>query len=186
MTPPRRSMPSPRSKWSRRSASAGGAHISIASPATALRRPGGAPVYRHGSPPVRPLCAQPRLHPDLHFPGGILLDEPQFAGLGGRARPVMGGPRGLPPRLCGDTQALACPLRQAVERGDLAGFGEAFHKLWRYYLMYCEGGFRGGAIDVAQVTMVKASNRQQARKRRGRLRGEPAQPPSAADPSGIY
>jgi cyclopropane-fatty-acyl-phospholipid synthase len=23
-------------------------------------------------------------------------------------------------------------------------------------LMYCEGGFRGGAIDVAQVTMVKA------------------------------
>jgi cyclopropane-fatty-acyl-phospholipid synthase len=27
--------------------------------------------------------------------------------------------------------------------------------LWRYYLMYCEGGFRGGGIDVAQVTMVK-------------------------------
>jgi cyclopropane-fatty-acyl-phospholipid synthase len=44
----------------------------------------------------------------------------------------------------------------AVARGDLAGFGEAFHDLWRYYLMYCEGGFRGGAIDVAQVTMVKS------------------------------
>jgi cyclopropane-fatty-acyl-phospholipid synthase len=27
--------------------------------------------------------------------------------------------------------------------------------LWRYYLMYCEGGFRGGGIDVAQVTLVK-------------------------------
>ena len=36
------------------------------------------------------------------------------------------------------------------------GFAEPFHDLWRYYLMYCEGGFRGGAIDVAQVTMVKA------------------------------
>lgn len=23
------------------------------------------------------------------------------------------------------------------------------------YLMYCEGGFRGGGIDVAQVTLVK-------------------------------
>ena len=39
-------------------------------------------------------------------------------------------------------------------RGELLGFEEPFHNLWRYYLMYCEGGFRGGAIDVAQVTMV--------------------------------
>ena len=44
---------------------------------------------------------------------------------------------------------------QAVDRGALSGFGESFHQLWRYYLMYCEGGFRGGAIDVAQVTMAK-------------------------------
>ncbi len=36
-----------------------------------------------------------------------------------------------------------------------AGFDEPFHDLWRYYLMYCEGGFRGGGIDVAQVTLVK-------------------------------
>ena len=35
------------------------------------------------------------------------------------------------------------------------GSAKPFHDLWRYYLMYCEGGFRGGAIDVAQVTMVK-------------------------------
>jgi cyclopropane fatty-acyl-phospholipid synthase-like methyltransferase len=45
---------------------------------------------------------------------------------------------------------------EAVTRGKLNGFGDSFHNLWRYYLMYCEGGFRGGAIDVAQVTMVKA------------------------------
>jgi cyclopropane-fatty-acyl-phospholipid synthase len=44
---------------------------------------------------------------------------------------------------------------EAIARGALDGFGEAFHNLWRYYLMYCEGGFRGGAIDVAQVTMIK-------------------------------
>jgi len=42
-----------------------------------------------------------------------------------------------------------------VERGALTGFGDSFHDLWRYYLMYCEGGFRGGGIDVAQVTLVK-------------------------------
>ena len=43
----------------------------------------------------------------------------------------------------------------AVKRGRLDGFSEEFHQLWRYYLMYCEGGFRGGGLDVAQVTMVK-------------------------------
>ena len=34
-------------------------------------------------------------------------------------------------------------------------FDERFIRLWRYYLMYCEGGFRGGGIDVHQVTLVK-------------------------------
>ena len=45
---------------------------------------------------------------------------------------------------------------RAVAAGTLAGFDERFHDLWRYYLMYCEGGFRGQGIDVAQVTLVKS------------------------------
>ena len=36
-----------------------------------------------------------------------------------------------------------------------AQFDQRFIDLWRYYLMYCEGGFRGGGIDVAQVTLVR-------------------------------
>ncbi len=40
-------------------------------------------------------------------------------------------------------------------KSALAAFSDEFHDLWRYYLMYCEGGFRSGAIDVAQVTLVK-------------------------------
>ncbi len=43
----------------------------------------------------------------------------------------------------------------AVAAGRLADFSPEFHDLWRYYLMYCEGGFRGGGIDVAQVTLEK-------------------------------
>lgn len=47
---------------------------------------------------------------------------------------------------------------QAASEGQLPdGFDERFVRLWRYYLMYCEGGFRGGGIDVAQVTLVKES-----------------------------
>jgi cyclopropane-fatty-acyl-phospholipid synthase len=90
------------------------------------------------------------------FPGGMLLDEPQFEalakerGLSWDARDGFGGD-------------YAETLRQWRERYDVAvsenrlsEFSEQFHDLWRYYLMYCEGGFRGGGIDVAQVTMVKA------------------------------
>ena len=90
------------------------------------------------------------------FPGGMLLDEPQFEALARR--------RGLTWR---DRTAFRLDYAEtlkrwrerydaAIARGQLSGFGEAFHDLWRYYLMYCEGGFRGGAIDVAQVTMVKS------------------------------
>lgn len=35
------------------------------------------------------------------------------------------------------------------------GFDDGFCDLWRYYLQYCEGGFRGAGIDVHQVTLVK-------------------------------
>ena len=44
----------------------------------------------------------------------------------------------------------------AVAEGRLDEFAAPFHDLWRYYLMYCEGGFRGNGIDVAQVTLVKS------------------------------
>ena len=44
----------------------------------------------------------------------------------------------------------------ALETGRLpTEFDEIFGRLWRYYLMYCEGGFRGGGITVAQVTLVR-------------------------------
>jgi cyclopropane-fatty-acyl-phospholipid synthase len=90
------------------------------------------------------------------FPGGCLLDEPVFAGLA-RERGLSWQDR---EGFCLDYAETLKRWRerydQAVERGKLKGFAEPFHDLWRYYLMYCEGGFRGGAIDVAQATMVKA------------------------------
>ena len=89
------------------------------------------------------------------FPGGILLDEIQFETLA-RERGLSWENRDAFGRDYAETLAR---WRQrydaAVAGGALAGFREPFHDLWRYYLMYCEGGFRGGAIDVAQVTMVK-------------------------------
>jgi cyclopropane-fatty-acyl-phospholipid synthase len=90
------------------------------------------------------------------FPGGMLLNEPRFEalarerGLGWRDRD------GFPLDYAETLKRWRERYNAAVSGGALDGFGEPFHHLWRYYLMYCEGGFRGGAIDVAQVTMVKA------------------------------
>jgi cyclopropane-fatty-acyl-phospholipid synthase len=89
------------------------------------------------------------------FPGGMLIDEPQFEALA-RERGMSWEDRD------GFGLDYAETLKQwrgrydaAVREGRLKGFSERFHDLWRYYLMYCEGGFRGRGIDVAQVTLAK-------------------------------
>ncbi len=90
------------------------------------------------------------------FPGGMLLSESRFRRLAEA--------NGL---LWQEQQYFglhyAETLKRWRERFDLAvqegrlprGFDEKFVRLWRYYLMYCEGGFRGGGINVSQVTLVK-------------------------------
>jgi cyclopropane-fatty-acyl-phospholipid synthase len=90
------------------------------------------------------------------FPGGMLIDEPRFEALA-RKRGLSWAHRdGFRFDYAQTLKRWRDRYDQAVARGELAEFAEEFHQLWRYYLMYCEGGFRGGGIDVAQVTMVKS------------------------------
>ncbi|MFC0684791.1 SAM-dependent methyltransferase [Novosphingobium clariflavum] len=90
------------------------------------------------------------------FPGGMLIKEPEFQRLAAE--------RGLSwEKRHGFARDYARTLREwrdnfdaAVAAGRLpSGFDDRFIRLWRFYLMYCEGGFLGGGIDVAQVTLVK-------------------------------
>ncbi len=91
------------------------------------------------------------------FPGGMLVSESRFRALAeaeGLAwhEPVRFGLH------------YAETLKRWRERFDAAvaerslppQFDERFIRLWRYYLQYCEGGFRGGGIDVMQVTLIKS------------------------------
>jgi cyclopropane-fatty-acyl-phospholipid synthase len=90
------------------------------------------------------------------FPGGLLLSEARFRALA-EARGLSWQDR------TGFGLDYAETLRLWRERFDAAvttetlpaQFDRKFIDLWRYYLMYCEGGFRGGGIDVVQVTLVK-------------------------------
>ena len=88
------------------------------------------------------------------FPGGCLLDEPQFEGLAHDRGLSWQDRQGFRLDYAETLKRWRVRYNRAVANGTLQDFAEPFHQLWRYYLMYCEGGFRGGAIDVAQVTMV--------------------------------
>ena len=90
------------------------------------------------------------------FPGGMLIRTDEFRRLAEA--------RGLHWR---DEEAFGLDYAETLKawrdnfdraerEGRLPeGFDKRFSDLWRYYLMYCEGGFRGGGIDVVQVTLVK-------------------------------
>ena len=90
------------------------------------------------------------------FPGGLLIRTSEFRALAEA--------RGL--SWCDQEDFgldYADTLRDWRLRFDAAqregrlpkGFDARFCNLWRYYLQYCEGGFRGGGITVSQVTLVK-------------------------------
>ena len=90
------------------------------------------------------------------FPGGCLVDEPRFARLASERGLGWTDRHGFGLDYAETLKLWRQRYDRAVAERRLDEFGAAFHDLWRYYLMYCEGGFRGQGIDVAQVTLVKA------------------------------
>ena len=90
------------------------------------------------------------------FPGGMLISEPRFQAVADLAGLEWRDRTGFGLHYAETLKRWRERYEEAVEEGRLpAGFDDRFHDLWSYYLMYCEGGFRGGGIDVAQVTLVK-------------------------------
>lgn len=91
------------------------------------------------------------------FPGGLLLSERVFRGLAERTGFEWRDRSGFGLHYAETLRRWRERFDAVVESGRLPGkFDSNFIGLWRYYLMYCEGGFRGGGIDVAQVTLIKA------------------------------
>ncbi|SEM52014.1 cyclopropane-fatty-acyl-phospholipid synthase [Sphingomonas gellani] len=92
------------------------------------------------------------------FPGGMLISEPRF-----RALAEVRGLRWTDRHGFGADYAETLRIwRERFDAADLEGrlptrLDARFRRMWRFYLMYCEGGFRGGGIDVAQVTLVRQS-----------------------------
>lgn len=90
------------------------------------------------------------------FPGGMLVKESEFRRLAETYGLVWSDRVAFGRDYARTLRQWRANFDQAVTEARLpAGFDDRFVRLWRYYLMYCEGGFRGRGIDVAQVTLLK-------------------------------
>jgi len=43
----------------------------------------------------------------------------------------------------------------AADQLGALGFDPVFQRMWRFYLAYCEAGFRSGRLDVGQFLLVR-------------------------------
>ncbi len=90
------------------------------------------------------------------FPGGMLISESRFRAIAARTGLTWQDRQGFGLHYAETLKRWRIAFDQAVaERRLPERFDADFVAMWRYYLMYCEGGFRGGGIDVVQVTLVK-------------------------------
>ena len=89
------------------------------------------------------------------FPGGMLVNEAEFRKLAAERGLAWQDREGFGLDYARTLKLWREAFDQAVAEGRLpSGFDSRFEQLWRFYLMYCEGGFRSGGIDVAQVTLI--------------------------------
>jgi cyclopropane-fatty-acyl-phospholipid synthase len=93
------------------------------------------------------------------FPGGLLIKTSEFRRLAAERGLSWEEQEDFGRDYAETLKAWRASFDTAERKGRLpAGFDRAFCDLWRFYLMYCEGGFRGGTITVSQVTLVKGSD----------------------------
>ena len=90
------------------------------------------------------------------FPGGMLLRASEFRALAKARGLAWEDQEDFALDYAETLLAWRGAFDAAVAENRLPeGFDARFCNLWRFYLMYCEGGFRGGGITVSQVTLVK-------------------------------
>ena len=90
------------------------------------------------------------------FPGGMLPSLPRF-----RAAAETAGLSIVQEDAFGADYArtLAHWHRRFLDAApeiQALGYDERFRRMWRYYLAYCEAGFRTSRVDLMQTVMVKA------------------------------
>jgi cyclopropane-fatty-acyl-phospholipid synthase len=92
------------------------------------------------------------------FPGGMLISHSRFRALAEARGFIWADQRDFGADYAETLRCWRHNFDDAIAAGRLPpGFDARFIALWRFYLMYCEGGFRAGGIDVSHVTLIRPS-----------------------------
>ena len=90
------------------------------------------------------------------FPGGLLIKTSEFRELAEARGLSWQDQADFGPDYAETLRIWRERFERAVAEARLpSGFDARFVRLWRYYLAYCEAGFRCGNVNVHQVTLVK-------------------------------
>ncbi|HWU67494.1 MAG TPA: cyclopropane-fatty-acyl-phospholipid synthase family protein [Stenotrophobium sp.] len=89
------------------------------------------------------------------FPGGMLATPGVFMDVATRAGLMAEGARFFAQDYA-DTLAIWHRNVLAVRDSVVRQFDERFLRMWRYYLAYCECGFRVERVNLMQITLLKA------------------------------
>lgn len=92
----------------------------------------------------------------LIFPGGMLISETRLAQEVARAGLKIIQVRRFGPDYARTLSEWDHRFERAWPELRRQGFDEPFRRLWRFYLAYCEAGFRTGRTNVIQVALEPA------------------------------
>ncbi len=105
------------------------------------------PRYRAGSDFIR----------EYIFPGGMLAPIPRFIADAKKAGLVAGEPYCFGIDYAETVKWWLQRVNAKADEIKPMGFDEKFLQIWRFYLCYCEAGFRTGRTDVMQLELTRAN-----------------------------
>ncbi len=89
------------------------------------------------------------------FPGGMLAPIPRFIADARKAGLSAGEPYRFGIDYAETLKWWLQRVNAKVAEAKPLGFDEKFLQLWRFYLCYCEAGFRTGRTDVMQIELTR-------------------------------
>jgi cyclopropane-fatty-acyl-phospholipid synthase len=87
------------------------------------------------------------------FPGGMLPSPSIFRRLAGRAGLAVCDEHRFGIDYAETLKSWRSRYRKVSDELRFLGFDGRFERLWNYYLVYCEVGFRAASTDVMQVVL---------------------------------
>ena len=89
------------------------------------------------------------------FPGGMLPSPSALSDVTSARGLKIIGDQGYGLDYAATLAAWHLRFNQAWPSIRQQGFDERFRRMWKYYLSYCEAGFKTGRIDVRQIALAK-------------------------------